>query len=343
VLTWHREQDGEQRTPSPWLARIGVFLQLAWEHDLNDTRLAALLDHPATRVRGRQVLPAPRPTRQARTHLPVTALPEELSVSAHGTLIDCPYRFFATSVLRLKAREEVKRALEKAEYGTLVHEVLEVFHAGRDGYPAPLPQPLTEQQRGSAIRQLGDVSTQVFERELEDNFEHRAWLRRWLLLVEPYIDWLIRHQGEWRFSAGERDGERRLATGHLLAGRIDRVDRGAPGILISDYKTGAAPGQAEVDSGEAVQLPSYVLLFEPAPAAVQYVQLGRINNRNRVVTGSRLDGAALAGLSQAVLVRLETVLQEIAAGTPLPAWGDEDTCRYCEMDGLCRRQAWPVA
>jgi ATP-dependent helicase/nuclease subunit B len=35
------------------------------------------------------------------------------------------------------------------------------------------------------------------------------------------------------------------------------------------------------------------------------------------------------------------MLDEITAGTPLPAWGDEDTCRYCEMDGLCRKQAWP--
>ncbi len=341
LLTWHREQDGELRTPSPWLARIEVFHALAWRHDLQDTALATLLDHPLTRVRGQHPLATPRPARQPRVQLPAAAIPGELSVSAHATLIDCPYRFFATSGLRLKAREEVKRALEKAEYGTLVHEVLEVFHAGRDGYPAPLPQPVTGEQRDTAIRQLEQVSRQVFDRELEDNFEHRAWLRRWLALVEHYIDWLIGQQAEWRFEAGERTGERRLAGGQLLVGRIDRVDSGLHGAQVSDYKTGAAPKQAEVDSGEAVQLPSYALLEETVPAAVQYIQLGRINNRNTVRTGSRLGGSALADLSQAVLVRLETVLDEIAAGIPLPAWGDEDTCRYCEMDGLCRKQSWP--
>jgi ATP-dependent helicase/nuclease subunit B len=341
VLTWHHEQDGEQRTASPWLARIEVFHALAWDHDLNDTPLAAMLDHPGTRVRGRHPLPAPRPTRQPRVQLPATTMPDELSVSAHSILIDCPYRFFATSGLRLKAREEVKQALEKGEYGTLVHEVLEVFHTGRNGYPAPLPQPFAGEQRDTAIKQLERVSRQVFKRELEDSFEHRAWLRRWLVLVEPYIDWLIGHQAEWRFTAGEGDRERRLAGGQLLVGRIDRIDSGLHGALISDYKTGAAPKQADVDSGEAVQLPSYALLEETAPAAVQYIQLGRINNRNTVRTGSRLDGAALADLSRAVLVRLETVLDEIATGTPLPAWGDEATCRYCEMEGLCRKQAWP--
>jgi ATP-dependent helicase/nuclease subunit B len=341
VLTWHREQDGEQRTPSPWLARIEVFHQLAWQHELGDTTLAAMLEHPATQVAGHHPLPLPRPARQPRAQLPASALPDELSVSAHGTLIDCPYRFFATSGLRLKAREEVKHALEKAEYGTLVHEVLEVFHAGRDGYPAPLPHPITDTQRATAIRQLEQVSRQVFDRELEDNFEHRAWLRRWLVLIGPYIDWLIEHQASWRFVAGERRRERRLDAGPKLTGRIDRIDQGADGDLVSDYKTGSAPTQIEVDSGEAVQLPSYGLLEETAPAAVQYVQLGKINQRNTVRTGSRLAGADLAGLSQAVLERLETVLGEITAGTPLPAWGDEDTCRYCEMDGLCRKQAWP--
>ncbi|MGB5260800.1 MAG: PD-(D/E)XK nuclease family protein, partial [Gammaproteobacteria bacterium] len=340
LLTWHREQDGELRTPSPWLARIALFHTLAWDHDLNDTPLAAMLDHPGTRVRGQHPLPVPRPARQPRVQLPATAMPDELSVSAHGILIDCPYRFFATSGLRLKAREEVKQALEKAEYGTLVHAVLEVFHTGRDGYPVPLPQPITDAHRQTAISQLEQVSRQVFERELEDSFEHRAWLRRWLVLVEPYIEWLIGHQASWRFLAGECQRERRLAAGQLLTGRIDRIDRGADGDLVCDYKTGAAPKQADVDSGEAVQLPSYALLEETAPAAVQYIQFGRFNHRNTVRTGSRLDGAALADLSQAVLDRLEIVLDEITTGTPLPAWGDEVTCSYCEMDGLCRKQAW---
>jgi ATP-dependent helicase/nuclease subunit B len=31
------------------------------------------------------------------------------------------------------------------------------------------------------------------------------------------------------------------------------------------------------------------------------------------------------------------------AGAALPAWGDTDTCRYCDMDGLCRKQAWQEA
>jgi ATP-dependent helicase/nuclease subunit B len=272
-----------------------------------------------------------------RAQLPAAVLPNELSVSAHGTLIDCPYRFFAASGLRLRAREEVKQALEKAEYGSLVHRALEVFHQGADGYPAPPPQPLATVQREAAEQQLEQVSRQVFAHELEDNFEHRAWLRRWLALVPPYIDWLIGHQAGWRFQAGERNCERQLAGGHKLVGRIDRIDNDANGTLIIDYKTGTAPKQPEVDAGEAVQLPCYALLQPSTPSAVQYVLL----DNKKVKTGSELEGEPLGGLSEGVLARLEGMLSEIAAGTPLPAWGDEDTCKYCEMDGLCRKQAWP--
>jgi ATP-dependent helicase/nuclease subunit B len=126
----------------------------------------------------------------------------------------------------------------------------------------------------------------------------------------------------------------------VLTGRIDRIDSGPAGTLIIDYKTGQAPDQDAVDSGEAVQLPCYALLADPPPQAVEYVLIGKLNNRNQVVPGSRLDAAALQVLAAAVRVRLETVLAEITGGTPLPAWGDEKTCAYCDMDGLCRRQVW---
>ncbi len=341
LLTWHREQDGELRTPAPWLARIEVFHQLAWHQDLDDGGLVDLVDHPATRIRGSNPMPAARPANQPRALLPQSALPDELSVSAHGDLIDCPYRFFAARGLGLKAREEVSQALAKAEYGELVHEILEIFHQGKLGYPPPLPQPLGEPQRDAAVQHLVALSQQVFTHALEDNFEHRAWLRRWLALTCRYIDWLVEHQADWRFVAGEQRSECSLEGGQRLTGRIDRIDSGKDGSLIIDYKTGTPPKQDEVDSGEAVQLPSYVLLEQSPTAAVAHVQLDRINNRPAVRTGSRLEGAELQDLASAVKIRLETVLAEITAGTPLPAWGDEATCRYCDMGGLCRREAWP--
>ena len=38
--------------------------------------------------------------------------------------------------------------------------------------------------------------------------------------------------------------------------------------------------------------------------------------------------------------RLYTLLDMLNNGAPLPAWGDQETCSYCEFSGLCRRESW---
>jgi ATP-dependent helicase/nuclease subunit B len=138
-------------------------------------------------------------------------LPDRISVSAHRHLIDCPYKFFATSGLQLRPREEIREAFEKAEYGQLVHRALELFHKGNDAWPGPFTGPVTAANRLQAIALLEQISDSIFSRELEDNFEHRAWLRRWRVLIPGYIDWQIQHQVEWRFSDAELDGSVELA------------------------------------------------------------------------------------------------------------------------------------
>jgi len=335
LLTWHREDNGETRLPGPWLEAIQTFHYLAWQDDLVCHALEALLDHPATRVSGINKLPIPRTGHYPAPVLPVALLPATLSVSAHQHLIDCPYRFFAAFGLKLKPREAVKEALEKAEYGSLVHQALEIFHAGRAGYPGPLGKTLTRENRSQAIALLEQVSDKVFSNRLEDNFERRAWLRRWRVLIPEYIDWQIKHQVEWTFTAAEQEGETELTPGRILKGRVDRIDSNLSGIAILDYKTGAVPKQDEISRGEEVQLPSYALLTETLPSRVEYLQVD-----GKVRGGACLETGELATLAGAVKQRLVAVLESLEAGAPLPAWGDMQSCRYCEMDGLCRQQAW---
>lgn len=328
LLAYHREADGEARMSSPWLEALQTFHRLAWEDDLVDHTLAALLDNPANQVNGSNPLPVPQPAGYPAPGLPAELLPEELSVSAHRTLIDCPYRFFAAYGLKLRAKEVVREALEKAEYGSLVHRILELFHKDFD-------KPVTASNRSQAQAGLEKITKSVFTRELEDNFEHRAWLRRWLVLVPEYIDWQSKRQEEWSFSAAERDARTDLVNGHILKGRLDRIDSNASGNAIVDYKTGSTPRQADVDTGEEVQLPSYALLTDRMPARVEYLKVDQ-----QVKTAASLEGEPLAELAASVKQRLEKVIEAIESGSTLPAWGDDKTCQHCEMDGLCRKQAW---
>ena len=336
LLTWAAEADGEPRMPAAWVDALQTFHQLAWQDDLVDANLARQLEHPASRVAGGNPLAMPQPTGHPAPALPPGLLPQTISVSAHGALIDCPYQFFAARGLGLRPRDTIREALEKADYGELVHFCLELFHAGHEGWPGPFTATLEITSRQSAIDLLQEITQAVFSRKVEDNFEHRAWRNRWQALIPDYIDWQIRRQPDWAFLQAELQQSVALGNGRELKGRLDRIDRGAHGKAIIDYKTGNPPKQADVDSGEKVQLPSYALLTESPPARVEYLRLDQ-----KVATGAVLEGEALDSLGAAVRQRLVEVLCDIDNGAPLPAWGDSRTCEYCSMDGLCRRQTWP--
>lgn len=346
LLTRTREQDGEAQAPSPWLALLETFHHNAWGGSLHDRELAALLAHPGSRVRGDdRPLPA-GPQCQPRPVLAADRLPQTWSAGRHQRLVDCPYRFFAADGLALAPLEEIREALQKNDYGELVHRALEAFHCGVGRLPGPWRGPLGADRRQAAIGLLEDISRRLFARAQRENFLARGWLRQWLEQIPAYIDWQMARQHDWQVEACEQALERELAPGVRLRGRLDRVDRpaglrDAAGLAdgpraIVDYKTGQVPKQDDVESGEAVQLPGYALLRDGETRRVEYLQLGSRGINGKVA----LEGEALQRIKTRVAQRLCTLAGELRQGAALPAWGDDATCRYCEFSGLCRRDAW---
>src|SRR3569623_487551 len=335
VITLQHEQNGEARLPSPWVEAISRFHTLAYGDDLAGADLAALISRPEAQVLRADTAELPAPQPRPAPSISSELMPGKISAGAYQELIDCPYQFFAARSLRLSAPETVREALQKSDYGERVHLILQAFHGGAAGYPGPYTAPLTAANREHAIASLADISRAVFAKDLEDNFEHRGWLQRWLDRIPEYIDWQIARQQAWQVDRVEVKSERRLHEHWLLHGRLDRVDRGAGGVALIDYKTGGMPSAAEVESGEAVQLPFYALLEEAPVQRVEYLALDQQVKSNSVLTGD-----ALALLTAAYGARLATLLEQISAGAPLPAWGDERTCGYCVLRGVFRKDAW---
>ncbi len=93
-------------------------------------------------------------------------------------------------------------------------------------------------------------------------------------------------------------------------------------------------------TGESIQLPFYALLakqgLQQQASQVEYVSL----DKNKVQTKTTLEGDALNDLSQQVGHRLVELMCDIQAGEPMTAWGDERTCQWCQMSGVCRRESW---
>jgi len=339
LLLSYRHQEGDEAIrPSPWLEALQVFHQLAWGDSCADQALRALLQHPASQVTAETPLPAPM--QMPSPSLPANLLPQRYSASAYQQLLNCPYQFFAARGLQLAPPEAIKEALEKSDYGERVHRALQAFHRPLAGLPGPFSGQLHNTRREEAIALLDRISVAVFAEDLEDNFLHRAWLQRWQAQIPAYIDWQIEREQDWQVAGVEQQREY-SPNGRLhLHGRLDRIDSNGAQLAIIDYKTGAMPSEEEVLRGEAVQLPFYALLSQNDPQPVGEVAYLALDEDKGVRQKLRLDDDALYTLSQAIARRLENLDEAMQHGARLPAWGDENTCEYCQMGGLCRRQIW---
>lgn len=277
---------------------------------------------PVVQAVARAAVRRPAPTAGAE-------LPERLSATALQSLRDCPYRFFARSVLRLAEADELEAGLAKRDYGNWLHGVLHRFH--RERQPG--------QDDAAALAASAEAETQAQQLDGAELLPYRASFEAF---VPAYLRWLADRDAQgWRWEDGETEREARPAALHpqWLQGRLDRLDRGPGGLLqIIDYKTGRADELKRKvrDRLEDTQLAFYAALAGE-PCSALYLALDDA-------------GAPLAIEHEQVDRTAQVLVQEIGAefarlraGAPLPPLGEGPTCELCEARGLCRRDHWDDA
>jgi ATP-dependent helicase/nuclease subunit B len=268
-------------------------------------------------------------------------LPARVSATAVQALRDCPYRFFARALLRLREDDELDAEPEKRDYGTWLHDVLLRFHRERP------PQRRVEDDL-AALHGLADAV------RAEHGIDAAPWLpfrTAFDDLAPRYVAWVQqRDAAGWLWEAGELERER--APDALLPvrlfGRIDRIDRrhGAEGTIrqLIDYKTGSVGGlKAKVRQPlEDTQLAFYAALAGAAdtgtPAEMQAMYLA-LDDRAAPVAVEHPD---VADTVPAFLDGLAADLRDLRAGLGLAALGEGPVCEHCEVRGLCRRDHWAL-
>jgi len=338
LITWQAEQNGEWMQVSPWVSSLQDFSQHSLNTSLQDLNLYRLTNalKPVT-DRKEDLLKSIETVTQAKPTIKPELTPSEYSASRHQRLIDCPYKFFAADVLKLKPLEQISLELLKSEYGEKVHLILHAFHQQCQGMPAPFNSSLTKSNKSQALNHIEELSKLVFKTQTEDSIQHRGWFDRWMDTAESYIDWQIQRQHDWDIYRLEEMSEQQLNTESKLVGRLDRIDKQGDEFSIIDYKTGNTARQSDIDLAENIQLTSYAALMEDV-CNVVYLKLDKGETRQSGI----LEGDALNNLKTDVLKRLETVISDIRSSKPLPSWGDSKACSYCDMSGLCRKQMWEV-
>ncbi len=329
LVTYAAGSEEEPAQLSPWIeaieaqaARAGVSLR-----DAQLPRLAAGGACEVGDAAAQTATPQPRPAPSA----PAALLPERLSATAHQALLDCPYRFFARSVLRLGAEHAPDEDPNRADYGDRVHRILEAFAQAVPGMPPPFAERIHAASRDRAHACLEEIADAVFAPDLSRRALALTWKAEFRAAIPGLLDWMA-SRPMLRAVSAEVELTRDL-EGQSLHGYIDRLETRANGTqVVVDYKTGKIPKEADIVAGEAVQLLHYALL-DPAIVAVEYRPL-RKGEKPQVYEDD------LPQLRDAVRARLAGALRAVRAGAPLPAQGDEAVCKHCDYSGLCRREDW---
>jgi ATP-dependent helicase/nuclease subunit B len=314
LLSWQAWNDDEPNPASALVLRLQALHRAAWGTALPEQ---AIGEPPA------QPSPPPSTCTQPAPTVAAAQLPRRYSPTAYQTLLDCPYRFFARSVLGIRELDEADDALDKSDYGNALHRILKAFHDS-----APLPE------HDAALARLSELSAAEFA--ALPAWTAAAWRSRWDTIQPAYIDaWLDWVAQGWHYQSGEADFAVPFSVAGLgeitLHGRVDRVDEKGNARTVIDYKTSAAQGLKKKlkDPAEAIQLPFYAWLAE---AAAAYLPI----NETPVVP-LELDGETDV---DAISRRLPELLGAIAAGAALPATGIDAVCQFCEARGLCRKGMW---
>ncbi|MBS0292566.1 MAG: PD-(D/E)XK nuclease family protein [Proteobacteria bacterium] len=278
------------------------------------------------------------PTPTARP-LPVGArLPvQRLSSSAYSDLRHCPYRFFALRQLRLQEEDELGAELDKRDFGTWLHALLQHFHEALAQAPA---------DDGAARIALMDQAAARATRELRlHEGDFLPYAAGWPALRSGYLAWLARHEADGgNFRQAELRTQRPLGALELV-GTLDRVDAmrapdgGAPTAMVIDYKTESASAtDTRIKAGaEDTQLAFYAALLQDEQLRAAYVNVGE---RGETRLYEQQDVLQLRALLRQGITH---DMARIAAGEPLPALGEGSVCDWCAARGLCRKDFWDDA
>ncbi len=314
---------------SPWLEAVEAQAQ-SWGWDLRDTQLAQLAGSAAVEISepdSVKVSPTLRPAPPA----PADLLPKELSATAHQALVDCPYRFYAHSLLRLRSEQAPDEDPDRSDYGRRVHRILQAFTEPLSGLPQPFADPVSADNRALAQQKLEQLADAVFAPDLQTRALARTWLTEFRASIPGFLDWLM-ERGPLREVRAEVHLAKDLGAFRLI-GTADRLETREDGTqVVVDYKTGSIPKKSELESLEAVQLLHYAAL-DARIAAAEYLPL-KDGIKPLALEQNLADSRKL------VEQRLAAALERLQAQAALPAHGDDDICEHCDYMGLCRKGDW---
>ncbi|HUF23966.1 MAG TPA: PD-(D/E)XK nuclease family protein [Vicinamibacterales bacterium] len=272
--------------------------------------------------------------------------PGAYSVSALETYLRCPFRYFASKVLKLPEERDDEPGMTPQERGHFLHDVVRQFYASWDASPGG---PVTGETLDAALARFRDVAEAALaslppadraqERTLLLGSAASPGLAERLLYFEMQLPGRAarrileeRAEGEFEFTGDQ--GTRTIAL-HAVADRIDVLE--GDGLRVVDYKLGRVP-----DKDIALQLPVYGLcqsraLSEPGGVTRSLTAAAYFSFNHRYEP-KVYEGADVETLLEDGQARLVQAVDAIERGEFPARPHDPRECTWCAYPSICRKE-----
>lgn len=263
---------------------------------------------------------APRPEARPSPRPPAEKRPRGLSITEAETLLRSPYDLYAKYVLGLRPIAALGTDPDRAERGTIVHDIFgDYIAAGHD----PLAPDAMATLEGLARDRFAGLEAIPERRDI--------WLERFLRAAQAFVAFERGRAPDVWARGAERDGRWTFETGgepFTLRGRADRIDTMRSGGLdIIDFKTGSIPSAADMKGCFAPQLPLEAMMarhgaFEAIPQAeseaLSYIKIGN-GPEAFVPTAYALEkGVTLDAAIDTVFAHFQRHVQQLLLSDALP-------------------------
>jgi ATP-dependent helicase/DNAse subunit B len=259
----------------------------------------------------------------------VTGIPvkrKRWSATSLTRLGSCPFKWFASDVLKLNTPIEAEGELRGDVCGRLYHKTLEL---------SVKRSPKCGDVRSAVLEVLEEEFANA---ELDDEF--LSYVANWELRRGELLERLrLAVVSDDFFPDGaevlgtEREFEAELA-GVLVHGKVDRIDRLSDGRLFAlDYKSGLSVARVKDESGYLrtdLQLPIYSTVALPTLYPNEPVAAGGFFSikDSKLTRGKEVDLKAIIRKLLALVDRGEFAVDPDVK---------QDACEFCEFDIVCRR------
>jgi ATP-dependent helicase/DNAse subunit B len=249
------------------------------------------------------------------------------SASQLTQLGQCPFKWFASHLLKLKELTEAELDLSTKFRGNLYHRCLELS----------LENIKTAQDLETFNRQQLEQAFIQAETELQ-----LTQISGWDAQREEHLALLSLNLSTKEFLPPGREvfkRETEFSTqwhGLQIKGTVDRIDRNSQGLTIIDYKTSStapagikdATGKASLDIQLSLYIDAIAKIYpqESITQAAYYSLTGR-----KTMSRPKTNPEDLAAFAQQVKSHLETGYYPVAPDI------EQKACKYCSFDSVCRK------